>query len=198
MWKHVSFKAFLKCVKLFGKYCSKMVVLEWFFKTPWFWFHWLWLFSHCFFFCFVFHLYRLSKVSMRPLREDETRIFFEKLAKYIGRNIRFLIDRQDEEHCFRFHNDRVYYCRWWLIFRTSFLPHFSLHVNNFNMLYCIYVLILFFHSASQVQQAVSIPQENLVSIGTCFGKFTKSKKFRLHITCLSYIAQYAKVSLSFI
>ncbi len=32
-----------------------------------------------------------------------------------------------------------------------------------------------------------------VSVGTCFGKFTKTKKFRLHITCLDYLAQYAKV-----
>jgi len=29
-------------------------------------------------------------------------------------------------------------------------------------------------------------------MGTCFGKFTKSLKFRLHITCLDYLAQFAK------
>ena len=29
-------------------------------------------------------------------------------------------------------------------------------------------------------------------IGTCFGKFTKSGKFRLQITCLDYLAKYAK------
>ena len=50
-------------------------------------------------------------VAMRPLTEEETKIFFEKLAKYIGRNIKFLIDRPDEPHCFRLHNDRVYYVR---------------------------------------------------------------------------------------
>lgn len=48
---------------------------------------------------------------MRPLSEEETKTFFEKLAKYIGRNIKFLIDRPDEPHCFRLHNDRVYYIR---------------------------------------------------------------------------------------
>ena len=29
-------------------------------------------------------------------------------------------------------------------------------------------------------------------VGTCFGKFTKSGKFRLHITCLDFLAKYAK------
>jgi len=29
-------------------------------------------------------------------------------------------------------------------------------------------------------------------VGTCFGKFSKSKKFRLHITALDYLAAYAK------
>jgi hypothetical protein len=33
----------------------------------------------------------------------------------------------------------------------------------------------------------SISQDNLVSMGTCFGKFTKSGKFRLHITCLDKV-----------
>ena len=31
-----------------------------------------------------------------------------------------------------------------------------------------------------------------MSLGTCFGKFTKTGKFRLHITSLPYLAQYAK------
>jgi 60S ribosome subunit biogenesis protein NIP7 len=46
---------------------------------------------------------------MRPLTEQETKTFFEKLAKYIGKNIVFLLDRSDETYCFRYHNDRVYY-----------------------------------------------------------------------------------------
>jgi 60S ribosome subunit biogenesis protein NIP7 len=31
-----------------------------------------------------------------------------------------------------------------------------------------------------------------VSLGTCFGKFTKSGKFRLTIQCLDYLSKYAK------
>lgn len=35
--------------------------------------------------------------------------------------------------------------------------------------------------------------DNIISIGTCFGKFTKSGKFRIHITSLDYLAPYAHV-----
>ena len=46
---------------------------------------------------------------MRPLTDEETKILFEKLAKFIGANIKFLIDRKDEPHVFRIIRDRVYY-----------------------------------------------------------------------------------------
>lgn len=44
-----------------------------------------------------------------------------------------------------------------------------------------------------MRQATSVSRDTLLSLGTCFGKFTKSGKFRLHITALDYISQYAKV-----
>eukprot|EP00456_Euglypha_rotunda_P016535 TRINITY_DN1547_c0_g1_i5.p1 TRINITY_DN1547_c0_g1~~TRINITY_DN1547_c0_g1_i5.p1 ORF type:complete len:271 (+),score=37.42 TRINITY_DN1547_c0_g1_i5:89-814(+) len=94
---------------------------------------------------------------MRPLSEEETRTFFEKLAKYIGRNIKFLVDRADDEHCFRLHKDKVYYM-----------------------------------SVNLMKSVAKFSRDLLVSSGTCFGKFTKTRKFRLQITCLDYIAQYAK------
>eukprot|EP00291_Cryptomonas_curvata_P004896 CAMPEP_0172199344 /NCGR_PEP_ID=MMETSP1050-20130122/28632_1 /TAXON_ID=233186 /ORGANISM="Cryptomonas curvata, Strain CCAP979/52" /LENGTH=100 /DNA_ID=CAMNT_0012876349 /DNA_START=32 /DNA_END=330 /DNA_ORIENTATION=- len=94
---------------------------------------------------------------MRPLSEDETKIFFEKLSKYIGRNIKHLIERSDEEYCFRLHKDRVFYV-----------------------------------SDSIMRRATNVEKKALVSLGTCFGKFTKTSKFRLHITALDYLAQYAK------
>lgn len=40
-------------------------------------------------------------------------------------------------------------------------------------------------------QASNVARENLISLGTCFGKFTKTKKFRLHITALDFLAPYA-------
>lgn len=94
---------------------------------------------------------------MRPLTEEETKVVFEKLATYIGRNISFLIDNTLNIHVFRLQKDRVYYV--------------SESVANF---------------------ATSVSRKQLMSLGTCFGKFTKTGKFRLHITALSYLAQYAK------
>ncbi|GAB1222971.1 hypothetical protein ENUP19_0126G0036 [Entamoeba nuttalli] len=85
---------------------------------------------------------------MRLLTDEETKSFFEKLTKYIGRNIRFLIDNENEEYCFRLQKDRVYYVR---------------------------------HS---------VAEQNLLSLCTCFGKFSKTGKFKLHISALPYLAQY--------
>lgn len=96
---------------------------------------------------------------MRPLTDEEMRIFFEKMQSYIGNNIAKLIDRSDEPFTFRMIKDRVFYL-----------------------------------SEAQMKLASNIGRENLLSIGTCFGKFTKNDKFRLHISCLDYISQYAKVS----
>ncbi|KAI8385006.1 60S ribosome subunit biogenesis protein nip7 [Radiomyces spectabilis] len=94
---------------------------------------------------------------MRPLTAEETTTLFEKLAKYIGANIKHLIDRPDETYCFRLHKDKVYYL-----------------------------------SESMMRMAVSIGRDHLGSVGVCFGKFTKTGKFKLHITALDHLAQYAK------
>lgn len=40
-------------------------------------------------------------------------------------------------------------------------------------------------------QASNVARDHLISLGTCFGKFTKTKKFRLHITALDFLAPYA-------
>ena len=41
--------------------------------------------------------------------------------------------------------------------------------------------------------ACNIGRDVLISFGTCFGKFTKTGKFMLHITALDFLAPYAKV-----
>lgn len=40
--------------------------------------------------------------------------------------------------------------------------------------------------------ATSIARTNLLSLGTCIGKFTKTGKFRIHITALDIIAPHAR------
>lgn len=47
---------------------------------------------------------------MRPLTDEETKVVFEKLAKYIGGKLKFLIEREDKTYVFRLHRNRVYYC----------------------------------------------------------------------------------------
>ena len=43
----------------------------------------------------------------------------EKLYKYIGKNIKNLIDRSDEPYCLRLHSNRVYYVRESLMRRAT-------------------------------------------------------------------------------
>jgi 60S ribosome subunit biogenesis protein NIP7 len=94
---------------------------------------------------------------MRPLTEEETKVVFEKLANYIGKNIANLINRADEPYCFRIQKDRVYYV-------TERIARF----------------------------ATCIARPNLMSLGTCLGKFTKTGKFRLHVTSVNILSQHAK------
>lgn len=51
---------------------------------------------------------------------------------------------------------------------------------------------MFYVSESSMKLAISVARPNLVSLGTCFGKFSKSGKFKLHVTAVDYLAQYAK------
>ena len=41
--------------------------------------------------------------------------------------------------------------------------------------------------------ATNVTRKNLRSFGVCIGKFTKSKKFHIHVTALDVIGPYAKV-----
>lgn len=47
---------------------------------------------------------------MRPLTDEETKIVFEKLAKYIGGKLKFMIEREDRVYVFRLHRSRIFYC----------------------------------------------------------------------------------------
>ncbi|KAI0866722.1 60S ribosome subunit biogenesis protein NIP7 [Xylaria cubensis] len=120
---------------------------------------------------------------MRPLTEEETKILFEKLANYttdLKPLIAPLSDSSDaDRYVFRLIKDRVYY-----------------------------VLL------SIANLATSVARDNLASVGICLGrippfinrklvarwtdrwiltgKFTKTLKFRLHITALPILAAHAR------
>jgi len=51
---------------------------------------------------------------------------------------------------------------------------------------------VYYLSEAQLKLASNIGRENLISLGTCFGKFTKNLKFMMHISCLDYLSQHAK------
>ncbi|KAI0304944.1 secretory pathway protein Sec39-domain-containing protein [Russula brevipes] len=51
---------------------------------------------------------------------------------------------------------------------------------------------VYYVSEASMRLSISVARSNLVSLGTCLGKFSKSGTFKLHITSLDYLAQYAK------
>ena len=143
--------------------------------------------------------------SMRPLTEEvcfrlgqllcsnsilssscilqETKTVLEKLYKYIGKNIKNVVERRDEPHCFRLHSNRVYYVRESLMRRATNVscnvqaePEAQrLHGNDYWRC-CV----------------VQVGREQLVSLGQCIGKLTHSGKFRLTVGALDVLAAHAK------
>ncbi|KAJ4985527.1 60s ribosome subunit biogenesis protein nip7 [Stagonosporopsis vannaccii] len=114
---------------------------------------------------------------MRPLTEPETKTLFEKLATYCGKGISNLIADPAGG------NDRN-------VFRVQVhTPHFYPVLPQTNAVQgsrCYYV------RESLANLATSVARDNLLSLGICLGKFTKTGKFRLHITALSVIAPHAR------
>jgi 60S ribosome subunit biogenesis protein NIP7 len=117
--------------------------------------------------------------AMRPLTEDETKAVFTKLANYI---VGVLLQSLPITHSEQGKNVVQ------LIDRDDELFCFRLHKDK-----------VFYLSESAMRLAASVARPNLFSFGNCLGKFSKSGKFKLHITALDYLAQYAayKVSLFF-
>lgn len=100
---------------------------------------------------------------MRPLTEPETKTLFDKLANYTGRSLTNLISPPSTGSN---PSDRY-------VFRLQDSRVYYLPLSLANL-------------------ATSVARDNLLSIGTCLGKFTKTGKFRLHITALDIIAPHAR------
>ncbi|KAI9826379.1 MAG: ribosome biosynthesis protein nip7 [Thelocarpon impressellum] len=101
---------------------------------------------------------------MRPLTEQETQTLFTKLANYTGRSLTHIIAPPPSSST-----------------PDSDRPVFRLHQSR------VYHVRL-----TLANLATSVARPNLLSLGTCLGKFTKTGKFRLHITALDVIAPHAR------
>ncbi|KAH7125509.1 hypothetical protein B0J11DRAFT_528585 [Dendryphion nanum] len=51
---------------------------------------------------------------------------------------------------------------------------------------------IYYVRESLANLATSVKRDNLLSLGTCLGKLTKTGKFRLHVTAVSIIAPHAR------
>ena len=87
--------------------------------------------------------------AMRPLTEEETKTLFDKLANYTGRSLNNLISPPSSD--------------------SSPSERFVFRLHNSRVYYL---------KLSLANLAVSVARENLLSLGTCLGKFTKTGKFR--------------------
>ncbi|RMZ92396.1 hypothetical protein DV736_g370, partial [Chaetothyriales sp. CBS 134916] len=100
---------------------------------------------------------------MRPLTDTETKTLFTKLANYTGASLSQLIAPPPSSS------------------GPSDRNVFRLHESR------VYYLPL-----RLANLATSVARDNLMSMGTCVGKFSKTGKFRLHITALDMIAAHAR------
>lgn len=104
---------------------------------------------------------------MRTLDEQETTVVFEKLYKFVGNNLKNIVENPSYEgpdpnpnggrYCFRLQKNRVYYV-----------------------------------SESVVKRATNVSREKLVSLGVQVGKFTHHGSFHLTVHALSLLAPNAK------
>ena len=103
---------------------------------------------------------------MRPLTDVEAQTVFNKMAQYTGQSLSHLISDSSTNPSSKKPDRHVF------------------RISGGNRVYYV--------RESLANLATSVARHNLLSIGTCLGKFTKTGKFRLHITALDVIAPHAR------
>ncbi|KAK0262941.1 ribosome biosynthesis protein nip7 [Friedmanniomyces endolithicus] len=103
---------------------------------------------------------------MRQLTDTETKTLFEKLANYTGRSLNNLL--------------------------TDTAPSPGNSKTPDRYVFRIQKDRVYYVRESLANLAISVARDNLLSLGTCLGKFTKTGKFRLHITALDVVAPHAR------
>ncbi|KAH7513364.1 uncharacterized protein LOC107433137 [Ziziphus jujuba] len=102
---------------------------------------------------------------MRPLDEKETTVVLEKLLKFTDNNLQNIVYNPSHEGP---DPNPGRYC-------------FRLHKNK-----------VYYVSESLVKRATNVARANLVSLGTCIGKFTHHGNFHLTVQALTILAPNAK------
>ncbi|KAF8819120.1 putative 60S ribosome subunit biogenesis protein NIP7 [Cardiosporidium cionae] len=119
--------------------------------------------------------------------------------RFVGQNMTKMLEEDNANFVFRFHRDRVYFIRAIDICYSFYLFFFAKNeLLTEHITVKIFSSVSVFHNCSCIllsddimKMAERIPRKQLISVGVCFGKFTKTKKFRLLTTCLDYLAHYA-------
>jgi 60S ribosome subunit biogenesis protein NIP7 len=114
---------------------------------------------------------------MRPLTEPETKTLFEKLANYTGSSLSQLLLPTGPVPSSTTSAPKS---------KAGAAAKEDRHVFRVQKDRVYYV------RESVSNFAVSVSRDKLLSLGTCIGKFTKTGKFRLHITALDIIAPHAR------
>lgn len=116
---------------------------------------------------------------MRPLTDVETQTLFTKLANYTGRSLNHLLTDTGPDAT---------------LTETKTLSSTigSSSTPGDRHVFRIQNSRVYYVRSSLANLATSIARPNLLSLGTCLGKFTKTGKFRLHITALDIIAPHAR------
>ena len=65
--------------------------------------------------------------TLNTLMTQETKLVFEKLYKFVGKNIKSLVDRQDEPYTFRLQKNRVYYVKESLMKKSTNVSKVCMH-----------------------------------------------------------------------
>ncbi|KAK7924074.1 hypothetical protein PG985_006128 [Apiospora marii] len=122
---------------------------------------------------------------MRPLTEEETQTVFAKLASICGNSLKNLIAPIDnspnaDRYVFRVQKDLLPSPMRSLQFAIANVVEIALRIGVY------YVLL------SMANLATTVARENLLSLGTCLGKMTKTGKFKLHITALPILAEHSR------
>lgn len=110
---------------------------------------------------------------MRQLTEEETKTLFTKLATYTGRSLNNLIAPPASASASGASSATASHAPEQHVFR--------LHRSR-----------VYYMPLSLANLATSVARGNLLSVGTCLGRFTKTGKFRLHVTALDVISPHAR------